>query len=97
MQLPDVTGPQGFGVARDPQFRIKVDGKLTYSVPCQYASSQLTLKRFADRLLVYDRDELVAEHVRRYDRNQDYELCDYTDNGEPGGLLAGPTSAGPNS
>jgi len=58
------------------QFRIKVDGN-AYSVPCQYASSQLTLKRFADRLLVCDRDKLVAEHVRRYDRNQDYELPDH--------------------
>jgi hypothetical protein len=58
------------------QFRIQVDGN-RYSVPCQYASSQLTLKRFADRLLVYDKDQLVAEHVRRYERNQDYELPDH--------------------
>jgi hypothetical protein len=58
------------------QFRIKVDGN-RYSVPCQYASSQLTLKRFADRLLIYDQDKLVAEHVRRYDRHQDYELPDH--------------------
>ena len=54
----------------------KVDGN-RYSVPCQYASSQLTLKRFPDRLLVYDQDKLVAEHVRRYDRHQDYELPDH--------------------
>ena len=58
------------------QFRIKVDGN-RYSVPCQYASGQLTLKRFPDRLLVYDQDQLVAEQVRRYDRNQDYELPDH--------------------
>jgi len=58
------------------QFRIQVDGN-TYSVPCQYASSQLTLKRFPDRLLVYDQDKLVAEHLRRYDRHQDYELADH--------------------
>jgi len=58
------------------QFRIPVDGN-RYSVPCQYASRQLTLKRFADRLLVYDQDKLVAEHVRRYDRHQDYELPDH--------------------
>jgi transposase len=58
------------------QFRIKVDGN-RYSVPCQYASSKLTLKRFADRLLVYDTDKLVAQHVRSYDRNQDYELPDH--------------------
>jgi hypothetical protein len=58
------------------QFRITVDGN-RYSVPCQYASTQLTLKRFPDRLLVYDQEKLVAEHVRRYDRNQDYELPDH--------------------
>lgn len=58
------------------QFRIKVDGN-RYSVPCRYASSQLTLKRFADRLVVYDKDKLVAEHARRYDRHQDYELPDH--------------------
>jgi hypothetical protein len=58
------------------QFRIQVDGN-RYSVPCQYASSRLTLKRFPDRLLVYNQDQLVTEHVRRYDRNQDYELPDH--------------------
>jgi len=58
------------------QFRIKVDGN-RYSVPCQYASSKLTLKLFPDRLLAYDKDKLVAEHVRSYDRNQDYELADH--------------------
>lgn len=60
----------------DSQFRIKVDGN-AYSVPCQYASSKLTLKKFADRLLVYEGVNLVAEHVRRYDRHQDYELADH--------------------
>jgi transposase len=63
-------------VRANSQFRVKVDGN-RYSVPCQYASSQLTLKRFPDRLLLYDKDKLVAEHVRRYDRNQDYELPDH--------------------
>src|SRR6266581_384025 len=58
------------------QFRIQVDGN-RYSVPCQFASSKLTLKRWPDRLLVYDQEQLVAEHVRSYDRNQDYELPDH--------------------
>jgi len=58
------------------QFRIKVDGN-HYSVPCRYASSNLRLKLFPDRLLVYDKDTLVAEHVRRYDRHKDYELPDH--------------------
>jgi transposase len=63
-------------VRANSQFRVKMDGN-RYSVPCQYASRQLTLKRFPDRLLLYDKDKLVAEHVRRYDRNQDYELPDH--------------------
>jgi transposase len=58
------------------QFRIRVDGN-AYSVPCRYASSRLTLKRYPDRLVLYDHDHLVAEHVRRYDRHQDYELPDH--------------------
>lgn len=58
------------------QFRIQTDGN-RYSVPCQYASRPLTLKRFPDRLLIYDQDKLVAEHVRRYDRHHDYELPDH--------------------
>ena len=58
------------------QFRVRVDGN-RYSVPCQYASSKLWLKLFADRLLIYDQQKLVAEHVRSYDRNQDYELADH--------------------
>jgi len=58
------------------QFRIKVDGN-SYSVPCHYASGKLTLKKFADRLLIYQGLNLVAEHVRRYDRNKDYELPDH--------------------
>lgn len=60
----------------DSQFRFKVDGN-AYSVPCHYASSKLTLKKFADRLLVYNGVNLVAEHVRSYDRKQDYELPDH--------------------
>ena len=58
------------------QFRITVDAN-RYSVPCQYASSKLTLKRLPDRLLVYDKEKLVAEHLRSYDRHQDYELPDH--------------------
>ena len=58
------------------QFRFRVDGN-RYSVPCQYASSRLTLQRWPDRLLIYDKEQLVAEHVRSYDRNQDYELPDH--------------------
>jgi len=63
-------------VRANSQFRIQVDGN-RYSVPCHYASRPLTLKRYPDRLLIYDQDKLVAEHVRSYDRYQDYELPDH--------------------
>ena len=44
-----------------------------YSVPAAYASAQLTLKLYADRLRLFDGDRLVAEHVRCHDRRQDRE------------------------
>ncbi len=58
------------------QFRVKADGN-AYSVPCQYASSKLTLKRWPDRLLIYHQDQLVAQHVRSYERGRDYELPEH--------------------
>jgi hypothetical protein len=58
------------------QFRIKVDGN-RYSVPCCYASGRLTLKRLPERVLIYQNEKLVAEHVRSYDRNQDFESPDH--------------------
>jgi len=48
-----------------------------YSVPSLYASQQLTLKIFAERLCVYHEDKLVAKHTRCYDRHQDFEDPDH--------------------
>jgi hypothetical protein len=49
-----------------------------YSVPARYASSAvLTLKAFPDRLCFYHEQQLVAEHVRSYDRCQDFEHPDH--------------------
>jgi transposase len=42
-----------------------------YSVPAAQASAQLTLKLDADRLRLYAGDQLVAEHLRCYERRQD--------------------------
>jgi transposase/DUF971 family protein len=56
--------------------RIVVDTN-RYSVPAAHASKPLTLKRYADRLLVYDGEQLVAEHVRSYERHRDFEHPDH--------------------
>ncbi len=58
------------------RFRVKLDTN-RYSVPAEYASTQLTLKAYPDRIVVYHQDKLIAQHVRRYDRYQDYELPDH--------------------
>ena len=48
-----------------------------YSVPSLYASQQLTLKTFADRLCVYHAANLVATHPRSYERHRDFENPDH--------------------
>lgn len=53
------------------QFRAQVDGN-RYSVPSEYASRRLTLKRTPDHLWFYADQTLVADHIRQYDRGQDY-------------------------
>jgi hypothetical protein len=58
------------------QFRVRVDTN-TYSVPAEYASAALTLKLYPDCLCVYHQDKLIARHVRRYDRHQDFEDPDH--------------------
>ena len=42
-----------------------------YTVPFHYASQQLTLKIYPERLLVYHHEKLIATHLRSYDRRQD--------------------------
>lgn len=58
------------------RFRVPLDSN-RYSVPAEYASTALTLKAYPDRMVVYHQDKLIAQHVRRYDRHQDYELPDH--------------------
>jgi transposase len=58
------------------QFRVVLDTN-RYSVPCQYAGMPLTLKIYPDRLCLYDREKLIARHVRSYDRRQDFENPDH--------------------
>jgi transposase len=50
-----------------------------YSVPSAYASTTLLLKVYPDRLIFYHEDKLVAEHVRSYDRHQDFEKPEHVE------------------
>ena len=64
-------------VRTNGRFRVIVDTN-RYSVPARYASSAvLTLTAFPDRLCFYHEQQLVAEHVRSYDRHQDFEHPDH--------------------
>jgi len=48
-----------------------------YTVPCLYASQQLTLKIYPDQLLLYHHEKLIATHLRSYDRRQDIKNPDH--------------------
>ncbi len=80
--------PAGFDLARvcqvraTKQFRVALDTN-HYSVPAEFASQRLTLKAYPDRLCIYHQDQLIARHVRSYDRRQDVEDPDH-----PKALLA---------
>ncbi len=40
-----------------------------YSVPEKYARKKLTVRADPDRVLIYEREKLITEHSRSYDRN----------------------------
>ena len=58
------------------QFRLTLDTN-HYSVPAPYAGQTLTLKTYPDRLCVSLGEQLIARHVRRYDRFHDVEDPDH--------------------
>lgn len=70
--------PAGFDLARvtsvraTKQFRVALDSN-HYSVPARCAGLLLTRKAYADRVCVYEGDQLVARHKRSMDRHQDIE------------------------
>ena len=70
--------PAGFdlgrvGLARaTKQFRVPLDSN-HYTVPSRYAGQRLTLKAYADRVCIYDGEQLVARHIRSMDRHQHIE------------------------
>ncbi len=70
--------PAGFDLARvctaraTKQFRVPLDAN-RYTVPARYAGQRLTLKAYADRVCIYEREQLIAHHPRSMDRNKDIE------------------------
>ena len=68
--------PAGFDLARvstvraTKQFRLPLDSN-HYTVPARYAGRSLTLKAYADRVCIYDHDQLVVRHPRSMDRHKD--------------------------
>ena len=70
--------PASFDLARvcsvraTKQFRVPLDSN-HYSVPPRYAGQHLTLKAYADRVCIYDADQLLTRHPRSMDRHQDIE------------------------
>ncbi len=50
-----------------------------YSVPPAYASKTLVLKVYPARLVLYHQDRVIAEHVRSYDRHQDFEKPEHVE------------------
>ncbi|MBI4622508.1 MAG: hypothetical protein HY736_04700, partial [Verrucomicrobia bacterium] len=68
--------PYPYDAAAVATVRVSNRGRVTvdtnrYSVPAAYASGQLTLKLYAERLRLFDGEKLVTEHRRCYERYQD--------------------------
>jgi transposase len=63
-------------VSATRRFRVHFDGN-RYSVPAEYAGAKLTLRAYPEKILAFHQDKLVAEHVRSYDRGQDFENPDH--------------------
>lgn len=54
------------------QFRVTLESN-HYSVPTQYVGVRASVKTYPDRVCIYYQDQLIARHVRSYDRHQDIE------------------------
>ena len=63
-------------VRANNRFRVALNGN-RYSVPAKYAGALLTMKVYADRLCIYHESNLIAQHVRSFDRNKDFENPDH--------------------
>jgi len=58
------------------QFRVTLDTN-HYSVPARYAGVRVMIKAYPERVCLYHRDQLIARHVRCYDRGEDIEDPDH--------------------
>ncbi len=58
------------------RFRVLVDTN-RYSVPAHLAGASLTAKIDPERLTFYQENQCVSQHVRSYDRHQDFEHPDH--------------------
>ena len=76
--LPDI--PHDIGTVHtlraSNRFRVSFEAN-RYSVPSEFASQRVTLKAYPDRLCIYHHNNLIASHIRCYDRNQDIEDPDH--------------------
>lgn len=63
-------------VCANRSFRVAFDAN-RYSVPAAYAGARLTLKAYPERLVLFHRERLVAEHPRSYERRRDFEHPDH--------------------
>jgi transposase len=74
--------PRPFDVGRvlavraNRQFRVTLESN-RYSVPARYAGQPVTMKVYPDRVCVYYAQELIARHVRSFDRHQDIQDADH--------------------
>ena len=78
---PITTEPYDIGQLHQPrasnQFRVRFDGN-RYSIPAEYASQIVTLKAYPDCICIYAQHQLIARHVRCYDRNKDNHDPDHS-------------------
>ncbi len=58
------------------QFRISVDAN-RYSVPARLAGAGVDVRLYPDRICIYHDGDLVARHIRSYDRRGDFEHPDH--------------------
>ena len=58
------------------QFRIALDTN-RYSVPAEFANRRVIVKAYPERICIYSQDQLIARHVRCFDRYQDREDPDH--------------------
>ncbi len=63
-------------VRASSQFRIALDTN-RYSVPAKYANQRVIVKAYPERVCIYAQDQLIARHVRCYDRYLDREDPDH--------------------